>query len=78
MAITIKAAGDTWEARLGERARDDGLRAVLFFCVTTNQRPYRVSEVPLTELEGGLEGMSEAALRAIFDASGSLGPRVAG
>ena len=77
MAITIKAAGDTWEARLGERARSDGLRTVLFFCVTTNQRPYRVSEVAAAELDGGLEAMSDEALREIFDASGSLGPRAA-
>ena len=78
MAITIKAAGDTWEARLGERERDDDLRTVLFFCMTTNQRPYRVSEVPAADLQGGLEALDAETLHRIFDASGSLGPRVAG
>ena len=76
MATTIKAAGDTWEVRLGERPRA-GCQTVLFFCTTTNQRPYRVCEVPAAELAGGLEGLSEERLRGLFDRSGSLGPRVA-
>ena len=77
MAITIKAAGDTWEVRLGERSRDDGRQTVLFFCTTTNQRPYRVSEVPVEDLAGGLESVGADSLQEIFAASGSLGPKAA-
>lgn len=76
MAMTIKAAGDTWEVRLGERPRA-GFHTVLFFCTTTNQRPYRVCEVPVADLDGRLEGLSEAQLQGLFSKSGSLGPKVA-
>jgi hypothetical protein len=74
MAITIKAAGDTWEVRSGERPRN-GFVTVLFFCTTTNQRPYRVSEVPEGHVQGGLESLSENDLQELFAASGSLGTR---
>lgn len=73
--ITIKAAGDTWEVRIGEHARE-GFETVVFFCTTTNQRPYRVCEVPAAKLAGGLEPLTTAELQALFDETGSLGPRV--
>ena len=42
MSARIKADGDTWKAQLGE---EGGGRVVLFFCTTTDQRPYRVVEI---------------------------------
>lgn len=75
MAIAIKAAGDTWEVRLGERPRD-GFHTVLFFCTTTNQRPYRVCEVPADSFSGGLDGLTDADLQDLFALSGSLGARI--
>lgn len=46
MARTIKADGDRWRVRLGEDRPHPGVRVVLFFCETTDQRPYRVVEIP--------------------------------
>lgn len=70
----IKAAGDTWSARIGEKARDPAQQTVVFFCVTNGQRPYRVVEVPKARLEGAdaLEALSTEDLRALFDASTSM------
>ncbi len=72
MARTIRAAGDKWSVRLGESR--EGLRAVLFFCVTTDQRPYRVVEVPAERIDGpdALERMPEPELKELFAASSSL------
>ena len=44
--VTIKADGDRWKVRLGQDRPRPGIRVVLFFCATTDQRPYRVVEVP--------------------------------
>jgi hypothetical protein len=71
----LKAEGDTWIVRLGERAEREGFRTLLFFCVTTNQRPYRVIEVPEERLRGpdDLQALDEAAITELFSASCSLG-----
>lgn len=70
----IRAAGDTWSVRLAGRPSADGSRAVLFFCVTTDQRPYRVLQVPPDRLadEETLERLSDAELRELFAESGSM------
>lgn len=70
----IKAAGDTWSARIGEGSSDREVQTIVFFCVTNGQRPYRVVEVPRTQLGGtdALEALSVADLQALFDASISM------
>jgi len=71
VSVTIKADGDTWQARLG--GREDG-RLVVFFCVTTDQRPYRV--VPVAggvSSETDLEALSGTELDALFARSRSMG-----
>lgn len=70
----IKAAGDTWSARIGEKPSGPQLQTVVFFCVTNGQRPYHVVEVPRSQVGGedALEGMTEDELRALFDASTSM------
>lgn len=70
----IKAAGDTWSARVGEKSRDPELQSIVFFCVTNGQRPYRVVEVPRTRIGGAdaLESLSADDLRALFDSSESM------
>jgi hypothetical protein len=75
MSKQIKADGDTWTARLGEKQTGTTARPVLFFCTTTNQRPYRVVEVPADRFEGDadLDGLTEEELRGLFADSRSMG-----
>lgn len=70
----IKADGDTWSVRLGEESDSDDERTLLFFCVTTSQRPYRVLRLPRERLpdEEALEALSDERLRECFDASRSM------
>lgn len=48
---------------------------MLFFPVTSDQRPYRVVEVPEEEIEdqAALEALPEERLRELFGASSSMG-----
>lgn len=73
MSARLKADGDVWTARLGA-ARGDR-RPVLFFCTTTDQRPYRVVEVETSRFatEADLEALDADELRALFAASRSMG-----
>lgn len=70
----IKAAGDTWLARLGEQTADPEVQTVIFFCATNGQRPYRVVEVPRREMSGpeALERLTADELQVLFDASVSM------
>lgn len=75
MARKIEADGDTWVVRVGERREAPGVTTVLFFCETTDQRPYRVAEVPDDRVAGAddLEALSERELTELFRESGSMG-----
>lgn len=75
MARTIEADGDRWVARVGERREAPGTTTVVFFCKTTDQRPYRVAEVPEERVAGAedLEALSERELLELFRGSGSMG-----
>ncbi len=70
--MRIKAEGDVWRAELAEEA---GERVVLFFCQSTDQRPYRVVRLDADRSGGSeaLEEMSEEELRDLFEASRSMG-----
>ena len=72
MSAKIKADEDTWRAELVEDATGP---IIIFFCTTTNQRPYRVVEIESARAESGLDlqDFSEKELRALFDASRSMG-----
>ena len=70
MSARVKAEGDTWRAELAEDGQD---LVVVFFCTTTDQRPYRVVQVGSDRDGLDLESISEESLRALFDASCSLG-----
>lgn len=74
MMATIKADGDRWRVRLGKDRPRPGIRVVLFFCETTDQRPYRVLEVPEDrfELQDDLESLSRTELRQLYRQSTSL------
>lgn len=71
---TIRADGDRWSARLARTPSSGDVQAVLFFCVTTDQRPYRVVEVPRELLpdDAALETASAEDLRALFAESRSM------
>ena len=73
--LTYRADGDVWSVRLGEASERAGFRTLLFFCVTTNQRPYRVVEVPEERLsdQEALHELDDAALEELFRASRSMG-----
>lgn len=75
MTRTIESDEDTWEARLGEDVPEEGKRAVLFFCRTTDQRPYRVAVVEEGRVAGDPEllDLSEREIRELFEASQSMG-----
>ena len=74
MSRTLKADGDTWRVRLGGTEPEP---VVLFFCVTTDQRPYRVVRVAQGRFSGDdLDQPSEDDLRALFQGSTSLGAPV--
>ena len=72
MSATIKADGDTWRAEIGDEGGD---RLMVFFCTTTDQRPYRVVrlEPGRYAADDALERVSEDELRALFEASRSMG-----
>ena len=71
----LKADGDTWSVRLGETSEREGFRTLLFFCVTTNQRPYRVVEVPEERLadQAAVDKLDDASVEELFRASRSMG-----
>lgn len=75
MAREIRADGERWAVRLGDRPSEPGKRAVVFFCRTTHQRPYRVVEVPEDRFraEDELEELSERELMELYRRSGSMG-----
>jgi hypothetical protein len=70
-----RADGDAWSVRLGEASKREGFRTLLFFCVTTNQRPYRVVEVPDDRLadQEAVNELDDAAVDELFRASRSMG-----
>lgn len=75
MARKIVTDGDRWSVRVGDRREAPGVTTVLFFCETTDQRPYRVAEVPdgrVADAED-LEALSDRELVELYRASGSMG-----
>lgn len=70
----IKADGDTWSVRVAERSPSDESRVIVFFCTTTDQRPYRVVEVPRERIPTPemLDELSEDELRRLFTVSRSM------
>ncbi len=75
MPRTLKADNDTWTVRLGEDVPEQGERSVLFFCKTTDQRPYRVASVEESRVVGDpeLEALSRRELEELFRESQSMG-----
>jgi len=72
MSASIKADGDTWRVELGDEG-PGGPRVVMFYCTSTDQRPYRVTELSPDQIPDGLEARSATELQKLFDASRSMG-----
>ena len=70
--MRIKAEGDVWRAELAD---EGGERVVVFFCQSTDQRPYRVVRLDPDRYGASevLEEISEEDLRSLFEASRSMG-----
>lgn len=70
--MRIKAEGDVWRAELAD---EGGERVVVFFCQSTDQRPYRVVRLDPERYGGGdaPEEISEEELQSLFEASRSMG-----
>ncbi len=74
MTTSIRADGDTWTLRMSEEAPQDGYAAVVFFCTTNGQRPYRVGliEQARARTDTDLEALSAEEVRGLFESSGSM------
>lgn len=72
MSTRIKADGHTWRATLAEEGEE---QVVIFFCTSSDQRPYRVVRVAADRYagRGGFDETPDEELRALFDASRSMG-----
>jgi len=72
VSTRIKAEGDVWRAELAD---EGGERVVVFFCQSTDQRPYRVVRLDPDRHSGSeaLEEMSDEELQRLFEASRSMG-----
>ncbi len=70
MRATIKAGGDTWRAEVENQGGD---ATVVFFCETTNQRPYRVVRAGGPMGDDELSALSADDLRGLFERSRSMG-----
>lgn len=75
MARTIRIDGDRWKVRLSQERSEPGVRGVVFFPVTSDQRPYRVVEVEEGRVAGpdDLEALSERELEELFHEASSMG-----
>lgn len=75
MSRTIRVDGDRWKIRLSEERPHPGVQAVVFFPTTSDQRPYRVAEVPEERVGTAedLEALSERELEELYREASSMG-----
>lgn len=75
MTRHIQAEEDRWAVRLASERPEPGQRAIIFFCETTDQRPYRVATVEEGRVSSteGLEALSEHELQELFASAQSMG-----
>lgn len=73
--IRIRIDGDRWKIRMSRERAGPGRKAVVFFPETTDQRPYRVVEVPADRVASTeeLEALSERELEELFHEARSMG-----
>jgi hypothetical protein len=71
MAMRYDADGERWDVYLSEEAPREGVRSVIFHCVSNSSHGWRVAEVPAAEYasDGALEGLDDAELDELFQGS---------
>ncbi|HUG42557.1 MAG TPA: hypothetical protein VMM12_18985 [Longimicrobiales bacterium] len=71
MAGTLKANGEEWEVRLSRERPHEGVRVVVFRCVSNSSHGWRVVEVREGDYESQerLDELSAAELQALFERS---------
>lgn len=68
--MTYRADGERWDVSLSHEAPHEGVRPLIFRCVTNSSRGWRVVEVPATEYPDGREAeLSTAELDALYERS---------
>lgn len=74
MDRTIRIDGDRWKVRLSEESPSPGVRALVFFPTTSDQRPYRVVEVDEERVDTveELARLSERELEELFREAASM------
>lgn len=75
MAREIRVDGDRWSVRLGVEPPARGVRTLVFFPETCDQRPFRVVEVPEERVasEEALDALPERELRELYRQASSMG-----
>lgn len=75
MAREMRIDGDRWKIRISREQSDPGRLTLLFFPMTSDQRPYRVVEVDEGRVSGAgeLEALSERELVELFGEASSMG-----
>lgn len=71
----IRIDGDRWKVRLSRQRSAPGRRGVVFFPVTSDQRPYRVVEVEEDRLseDDPLGSLSDRELLEMYRSGSSMG-----
>lgn len=67
MRESIHADGDTWRVTDTDHDPRRAVHTVVFHCLSDIQRPYRVLEVPESQLGRGMDSLSEDELRSLFE-----------
>jgi hypothetical protein len=65
------ADGERWDVYLAEESPHDGVRSVIFHCVSNSSHGWRVAEVPAAEYasDEALERLEESDLEELYGRS---------
>lgn len=71
MSTTYEADGETWEVYLSDERPHQGVRALVFTCVTNSSHGWRVVEVPAGEYpsKDHVDEIEKAELRSLYNRS---------
>ena len=71
MSTTYEADGETWEVYLSDERPHQGVRALVFTCVTNSSHGWRVVEVPAREYpsKDRVDEIGDSELRRLYKRS---------